>query len=230
VASIFHPIAILIVRANISFAFRGVQATLPPNMCGWETGTLEVSDVSFKVDDSHKGDFEAEATRLRVVTSEKVEVLPKKKAEVSGGQVRWQMDKLRLPVYSRYQSSVCFGIGKDGGPLSAIGIGADKPDAVAVLWMQDLTDDIEQDVQIPVFISEDIELLKQNVINDQTAKHHDFKVVGMLSARIKLDSGLDEDHEVFLFAGTRASQALTVGPPFEPVSTTRQGGLVSLRC
>jgi len=105
------------------------------------------------------------------------------------------MDKLRLPVYSRYQSSICFGIGKGGGPLSFMGIG-DKPDAVAVLWMQDLTDDIEQDVQIPVFVSDDIENLKQNVINDQTAKHHDFTMVGMLTARIKLDSGLDEDHEV----------------------------------
>ena len=164
-------------------------------MRGWDTGTLEVSDVSLKVDESHKSDYEAEKTRLRVVTTDKTESIPKKNAVVSGGVVRWELDQLRLPVYSRYQSSVVFEIGKGGGPLSALGIGA-KPDAIAVLWMQDLADDIEQDVQIPVFTSEDITLLKQNVINDQTRKHHDFKVVGTLSARIKLDSGLDEDHEV----------------------------------
>lgn len=216
----------LTTRANISFAFRGIKATLPPNLLGWETGTLEVSDVSFKVDDSHKSDFEAEATRLRVVTSEKVEVLSKKKAEVSGGVVKWHMDKLRMPVYSRYQSSVVFGIGKGGGPLSTLGIGADKPDAVAVLWMQDLTDDIEQDVQIPVFVSEDIENLKQNVINDQTAKHHDFTMIGMLSARIKLDSGLDEDHEVSRAVG-RERAVLIPEYPVEPVATTRSRGLVS---
>jgi len=137
-------------------------------MRGWDTGTLEVSDVSLKVNESHKADFEAEKTRLRVVTTDKTESIPKKNE-----------------------------IGKGGGALSALGIGA-KPDAIAVLWMQDLTDDIEQDVQIPVFVSDDIQLLKQNVINDQTKKHHDFTLVGTLSARIKLDSGLDEDHEVGL--------------------------------
>lgn len=101
---------------------------------------------------------------------------------------------LRLPVYARYQSSVVFEIGKTGGPLSILGVGV-KPDAIAVLWMQDLTDDIEQEVKLPVLVSNKIENLRQNAINDQTQKHHDFKVVGELVARIKLDSGLDEDHE-----------------------------------
>lgn len=164
-------------------------------MRGWETGTLEVDDVSFAVDADHKGEFEAEAQRLRVVTTDKVEVLPKKEAHVENGRVRWEMDRLRLPVYSRYQSSVIFEIGKASGILSTLGVKA-QPDAIAILWMQDLTDDIEQDIRIPVLTSENLSNLRQNAINDQTMKHHDFKVVGTLTARIKLDSGLDEDHEV----------------------------------
>lgn len=169
--------------------------TLPPNMRGWETGTLEVSDVRFT--STNPSLFDAQATRLRVVTSEQVEVLPKKEADVQGHTISWEMDMLRLPVYARYQSSVVFEIGKTGGPLSVVGVGV-KPDAIAVLWMQDLTDDIEQEVKLPVLVSDNIENLRQNAINDQTQKHHDFKVVGELVARIKLDSGLDEDHEVCL--------------------------------
>ncbi|WWD22673.1 hypothetical protein CI109_107166 [Kwoniella shandongensis] len=179
-------------KANISFAFRGMQTTLPPNMRGWDTGTLEVSDVSFTAKNTQL--FEPKATRLRVVTSEQVETLPKKEAELQGNSIIWDMDMLRMPVYSRYQSSVVFEIGKGGGALAAVGVGV-KPDAIAVLWMQDLTDDVEQEVRIPVFVGPDLTNLRQNAINDQTKKFHEFEVVGELTARIKLDSGLDEDHE-----------------------------------
>jgi hypothetical protein len=150
--------------------------------------------VSMEITDP-KSDFTAKATRLNIVTSEKNSILPKKEAEVSGNKVSWSFDTLRLPVYSRYQSSLVFEIGKGGGPLSVLGVGV-VPDAIAVLWMQDLTDDVEQQVQLPILVGKDLSNLRQNAINDQTAKHHDFEVVGMLTARIKLDSGLDEDHEV----------------------------------
>jgi len=181
-------------KANISFAFRGMQTTLPPNMRGWDTGTLEVGSVQFTVDPQNTEMFEPKATRLRVVTSEQVEILPKKDAEVQNSTVVWDMDMLRLPVYSRYQSSIVFEIGKTGGPLAPVGVGA-KPDAIAVLWLQDLTDDVEQEVKIPVMVGKNLVNLRQNAINDQTAKFHDFRIVGTLTARLKLDSGLDEDHE-----------------------------------
>jgi hypothetical protein len=70
------------------------------------------------------------------------------------------------------------------------------PDAIAVLWLQDLTDDIEQLVKIPVLVGENLSNLRQNAINDQTAKHHNFKVVGWLETTLLLDSGLDENHEL----------------------------------
>lgn len=181
-------------RAGISFAFRGVQATLPPNMRGWDTGTLEVDDVTITT--NADSPFEARSARLRIVTSDQAEVLPKKAAEVSSdGTVSWEMETLRLPVYSRYQSSIIFEFGKTGGALSPLGVGV-KAEALAVLWMQDLTDDVEQQVKLPLIVGQDPVTLRQNAINDQTAKFHDFKIVGSLTARIKLDSGLDEDHEV----------------------------------
>ncbi|WVR03079.1 hypothetical protein IAU60_000068 [Kwoniella sp. DSM 27419] len=188
-------------KAHISFAFRGVQTTLPKNMRGWDTGTLEVSDVSATINEGSHASIDKPA-RLRVVTSEKVETLGKKDAEINGNSMTWDMDLLRLPVYSRYQSSVVFEIGKGGGPLSALGVGV-KPDAIAVLWMQDLTDDVEQEVKLPILVGKDLSNLRQNAINDQTMKHHDFEVVGELTARLKLDSGLDEDHDTIRLGQSR---------------------------
>lgn len=166
-------------------------------MRGWETGTLEIEDVKLDIDSTQQSEYTPEATRLRVVTSEKMEVFPKSDATLNGTTINWSFkDTLRLPVYSRYQSSVIFEIGKGSRPKALIGKA--EPDAIAVLWMQDLMDDIEQEVKLPVLVGKNLKTLRQNVINDQTAKYHDFKVVGWLTTRLKLDSGLDEDHEVCL--------------------------------
>lgn len=170
-------------------------------MRGWETGTLEIHSASMEITDTNR--LEAEPHRLRIITSEQTEQLAKKEADLSGKQLTWHMDeRLRMPVYSRYQSSVIFEIGKAGGPLSALNI-KKQPEAIAVLWMQDLTDDVEQEVKIPVIMGKDLDVLRQNIINDQTKKHHDFEVVGMLTARLKLDSGLDEDHEQLRLSQSR---------------------------
>lgn len=115
-----------------------MQATLPQNLRGWETGTLEISDTSIEVNANKRDVYSAEATKLRIVTHDSMEVLPKKKAEVQGNTVKWEFDQLRLPVYSRYSSSVVFELGTGMTALKAIGIGG-KPDAIAVLWLQDLT-------------------------------------------------------------------------------------------
>jgi hypothetical protein len=84
-----------------------------------------------------------------------------------------------------------------------------KPDAIAVLWLQDLTDDLEQEVKLPVITGENMENLRQNAINDQTARFHNFKVIGFLTTRLKLDSGLDEDHEV-CYTGFTQQSVLTM--------------------
>ena len=189
---------VLIGRANISFAFRGVQTTLPPNLRGWDTGTLEINHASFQINADSQSDFEAKPCRLRVVTNEKTEVMQKKEASVSGNTITWDLEQVRLPIYHRYQGSVIFDIGKNSTALSTLGLKDASPDAIAVLWLQDLTDDLEQEVKLPVIMGENLENLRQNAINDQTAKHHKFKVIGFLTTRLKLNSGLDEDHEVGL--------------------------------
>lgn len=187
-------------KANISFAFRGMQTKFPPNMRGWETGTLSVDDVKVTIDDAADADLigvGSKGTKLTIRTAEHTESVPKREAEVGsdGRSVSWALDDVRIPVYARYASSVVFELGSVSSIKKLLpGVDA-QPDAIAVLWMQDLTDDVEQLVKLPVLAGSDLATVRQNAINDQTAKHHDFRVVGWLETRLKLDSGLDENHE-----------------------------------
>jgi hypothetical protein len=106
---------------------------------------------------------------------------------VEDSKVRWNVDCLRLPVYNRYSSSLTFDIG--GGTSITSG---STPEAIAVLWLQDLVDDEETPIELPVVVGKNIKQLKQNVLNDFTASTHDYRVVGRIKTIVKLDSGLDE--------------------------------------
>jgi hypothetical protein len=175
-----------------------VQLTLPQNMRGWDTGTVEISEVRLDINEDKRELFEPQPAKLRILTLDSSELLPKKEARVEGSSVTWDLDeRVRMPIYARYQSSIAFEIGSANKPtvLGSLGV-AKEPAAVAILWMQDLTDDVEQEVKVPVLVSKDFATLRQNAVNDQTKKHHDLEVVGFVCVRLRLDSGLDEDHEV----------------------------------
>jgi hypothetical protein len=175
----------------MSLGFRGMQTRFAKNMRGWQTGTLEVGDVQIDIDHEKKSDFSASSTSLTIKTSDSQENLSKKEAEVHGDSVFWESEDLRMPIYSRYSSSVVFELGSKGGLKSLIGKAG--PAAIAVLWLQDLTDDVEQSVKLPIFIGENLETLRQNAINDQTAEHHNFELIGWMTVVLKLSSGLDLD-------------------------------------
>jgi hypothetical protein len=170
-----------------------MQTRFAKNMRGWSTGTLEVGDVQVDIESEHRDSFPSSGTALTIKTSDSQEVLPKKDAEVHGQSMFWESEDLRMPIYSRYSSSAVFELGSKGGLKSLIGKGT--PAAIAVLWLQDLTDDVEQSVKLPIFTGPDLVNLRQNAINDQTAEHHDFELVGWMTVVLKLSSGLDLDHE-----------------------------------
>ncbi|KZT59170.1 hypothetical protein CALCODRAFT_516259 [Calocera cornea HHB12733] len=180
-------------RANISVLFKAIDAKLPPNQLGWDTGTVELfGPITIEPAGRTTEDWMEKTKRLVASTTDSTEVIPKSEAVLKSNSVSWTFDeKVRLPVYSRYASSLVFEVG--GGGVSVTG--GNSPDAVAVLWLQELEDDKEVDVRIPVVTGKDIKSLKQNVLNDQGKKTHAFEIVGYLTTRIKYDSGLDEDHE-----------------------------------
>ncbi|KAH8101901.1 hypothetical protein BXZ70DRAFT_932402 [Cristinia sonorae] len=181
-------------RANISFLFRQVKTDLPRTMLGWETGTVEILDsVTIEPAPGFTEGFSSK--KLSLSTSDDKYKVPSSAArELEGGSTVWDLpvDKVRLPVYNRYSSAVLFEIGSGGiGPLGA------ASDYVALLWLKDVPDDEEVPVRVPVIKSGKLKQIRQNYINDQTAKTHEYEIVGWLSCTIVLDSGLDPDHEDF---------------------------------
>ena len=54
-------------RIRISLLFRPVEARLPPNLLGFDTGTLEVRDVSTK---STQVDLSKCEVRMKITTAE----------------------------------------------------------------------------------------------------------------------------------------------------------------
>lgn len=145
-------------RINMSLLFKGVSAELPPSMRGWETGTVEVlSDIrGIGLDASFA------SKRLVLRTTDDVEKIPRSAARQDGGDIIWALGKgdeneeCRLPVYNRYASALVFDIG------------GTKPDAIAVLWLQDIADDEEQEVELDIMEGKDLDKLSQCYISKQT--------------------------------------------------------------
>jgi len=175
-------------RANISVLFKSFKAELPPNLSGWDTGTVHVlSDVTIEVDEAHADKLHGD--QLLLHTTESDSKIPGKKSSTEGQGVTWTIDpNVRLPTYSRYQSALQFEIG-GGGMINS------DPEAFATLWLQDIPDDKETQIRIPLVVSSKPKQLRQNYINDQTAKTHEYERIGYLSCTVMLDSGLDADHE-----------------------------------
>lgn len=63
--------------------------------------------------------------------------------------------------------------------------------------LYELVDDEETEVRVPIVTADDIQELRQNYLNEQAAKTHEYTVVGWLTTTVLLDSGLDEDHEEY---------------------------------
>ncbi|KAF8323426.1 hypothetical protein DL93DRAFT_2223342 [Clavulina sp. PMI_390] len=178
-------------RANVSILFRSFKVDLPKELRGWDTGTLHVvSDVKIELDDQNTGKLEGD--QLTIGNTESTSKVPGKlcsRDESTPGTLSWTVDpSVRLPIYSRYQSAVHFNIGGSGF-LSG------GPEAFASLWLQDLVDDEEKDIRIPLVVSKKAKQLRQNYINEVTEQTHSYTRIGWLTCRVVLDSGLDADHE-----------------------------------
>ena len=70
-------------------------------------------------------------------------------------------------------------------------------DFLSLTGLYELVDDEETEVRVPIITADDITELRQNYLNEQAAKTHEYTVVGWLTTTVLLDSGLDEDHEQY---------------------------------
>lgn len=86
-----------------------------------------------------------------------------------------------------------------GGGTSIPPIKHGQPTALGLLWLKDVVDNEDVDLDIPVVVGERLSRLRQNCLTDFAAQTHAYKVVGHFKLRMRLDSGLDEVcHRVIL--------------------------------
>ncbi|EJD48327.1 hypothetical protein AURDEDRAFT_183631 [Auricularia subglabra TFB-10046 SS5] len=171
-------------RANVSILFKSVNLKLPRPLLGWDTATVEVlpSPITLNITTPKKEKFK----KLLLSTSDSTEKLTK-----PSGPNTWTIDApVRLPVYARYASAFFVEL-RDGG-FELLDRG---PDAVALLWLKDLEDDKEVEMDLPVWTADKLEILKQNVITDAYREKHKCEQIGTLRVKLRLDPGLDLDHE-----------------------------------
>jgi hypothetical protein len=168
--------------------FKAVDAKLPNNALGWDTGTVEIlKPIEVSIDPEHQASFMLKEKALVVSTTDSTEKIASSVGEGDNHNITWDVDTVRLPVYNRYSTSLTFDMGAKGG----FGPTKGKPSAIAVLWLQDIPDDEEIPVKLPILVSKDIRQLRQNYVDEATKIGHDFKTVGWLTTTVRVDRGLD---------------------------------------
>ncbi|KAI0357862.1 hypothetical protein OH77DRAFT_1308845 [Trametes cingulata] len=134
-------------RIRISLLFRPVEAKLPPNLLGFDTGTLEIRDVSVQSD---LGDLSKCEIRLKTTTAEAEEKLSRKTAERRGEKLVWSPEGVsKLPVRQRYAAALLISF------RDASGFKTSGRKALGVLWLRDIVDRAEGPVEVSLWRAKD---------------------------------------------------------------------------
>lgn len=170
-------------RARISVLFLPVKLDLPKNLQGWDTATMEItSEIVAEVSDE-LGELFRKKRKLKIKSSEdtyKLSLIQQSddsSSEERPGIVKWSngtgnvdydQTMIRIPIYERYKSSICFSFGKSG-VVSTLGALLPKDENVhlSVLWLYTLEDDVETEIKLPILLGKKMKRLKQNVIGDR---------------------------------------------------------------
>lgn len=183
-------------RIRISLLFRSVETHLPPNLIGWDVGTFEFLSSQIVA----KGWTSNSKIKLRTGGSVgKISRTQCHKSE-SGDGVYWDVspennNHVRLPVKYRYRSPVIFEFHVSGKRGAA---------AYASIWLQNLVDNEEVPIDIPIWQTKNGSRLCQNYITEENAKAfidkglEDLKEVGRLQFRGRFKAGMDESHRDFI--------------------------------
>lgn len=127
---------------------------------GWSTATCEItSDVRFEPSPDFSDGLSSK--KLEIMTSLGSHAISSRHATTEGQNIVWSLDNehIRLPLYMRYSTLLVFNIGPSA---SVLGIGG-NPDATGSLMFQDLVDDEEQEVRVPIVVGKDLKTVRQNV-------------------------------------------------------------------
>lgn len=210
----FYPIAggIGYGRMRISIVFRSVQLQSPQQSLGWDWGTVEVSPRIT----ASKSDFPSElgGCRIKVRTSMGKGSLWSvgSKSEEPDGKLVWSSRKdrpIRVPVRKRYSAALIFEF------RSARLLLPDQSSAFAVLWLQNIPDEDDTELDLPVFRG-DIKRAEANVLPEEKVGER----VGGLNVRLRFWRGVGRWH------GKLAHKSPDVANVMECLICARDEGLI----
>ncbi|CVK84618.1 uncharacterized protein FMAN_01582 [Fusarium mangiferae] len=129
-------------RVRISMVFRSVQLQAPRNLLGWQYGTIEVQPAVTVVDcpkelRSSKLKFRTSISSAKMYTED----------DADQGTVTWKSKRgrsLALAVAKRYSSCMSIAFREKG-------FFGDGTTAFAVLWLKDIADEEETELELPIW-------------------------------------------------------------------------------
>ena len=165
-------------RARISLVFRSVQIQAPKQLLGWDYGTLEVTGPI--TSQGITSDLRGLRLKLRT-TVNRVKMYSSSSEE--GEEWRGKKSRpVRLAVRKRYSSCLVIEFRKSR-------VGLDATPAFAILWLQDVPDEEEMTVTLPVWNGDaGLKRAEANYI------HELGEQVGTLRVPIKFWRGLSSSH------------------------------------
>lgn len=178
-------------RARISMVWRSVELKMPPNLMGWDYGTLEI-----------RGAIKCGTTLPDKLLKSRIKVrtdLGKTKMYPNGdGSQAWTLSKRSnregdsafLPVRKRYASALVLEFRESS-------IGPDKSPAFAVLWLQELVDEQSATKTLKVWKGGKERLERASTNCDYHGFDEGEQPLGELELNVKFWRGLSGYHKRF---------------------------------
>lgn len=172
-------------RARISLVWRSVELQLPPNLRGWDYGTLE-----FRGPVRAKGQFPEDLKNHRI----KLRTNLGKIKFHSGDDGMWHSkykdrdESAFLPVRQRYASALVIEFRKSS-------FGPDTTSAFSVLWLNELVDEEDQTVSLRVWRGGKKNLQRAESCCDYNGLEQDDQLLGEIELSIKFWRGLSGYHK-----------------------------------
>ncbi|PMD28689.1 C2 domain protein [Hyaloscypha hepaticicola] len=185
-------------RIMISVLFRSVDLKLPPNLLGWDLGSVEVLGERIIAEDS-KGLLSG--TKIILNTDVGKSVISKNWVNNSERGAAWDLRYIKegtnelhkrrvvVPVRRRYQSPL---------RLEFFSSGSRHPVAYAIYWLSDLVDNTATEFTLPVYQADkaNSKWLTQNYLTDFTKERNDIKAekMGTVKLIVRFKMGMDNSH------------------------------------
>ncbi|KAK0384147.1 hypothetical protein NLU13_8236 [Sarocladium strictum] len=128
-------------RIRLSMVWRSLQLEAPPNMLGWDYGTLDIEPWATVADET-KLPQDPKSAKLKFRTN-----LSSGKMYYNKEQGKWTAKRdrnLKLAVHRRYSSCLSIAL-KHKGKLG------ESVSAFCVLWLKDLVDEEAKELELPIW-------------------------------------------------------------------------------